>query len=474
MINKSIWSIKQSNICDSLKENLTTDVLIIGGGITGLSTAYHLKNSNLKITLVEKNEICSGITNRSTGKLTYLQDNYLKIYKYHGLSKTKLYLESQKYIVNLVSNIIKDNNIDCNLEKSSSYLFANKNLNKETKLFKKLDIEFIKDNKLPNNINKECIYVKDTYVINPTKYVYGLKEICKNYINIYENTKVTDIKKIDDYYICKTPNNIIKAKYVVIASHYPYFLIPFLFPMKTYIEKSYIKASKVNKNLFFNSISVDKPFISTRYYTLNDKTYEIYLNNPHNMCIKDNYKKNFLTLLDTKPDYIWSNKDIMTNDSLPFIGTLKENLLIGTGYNTWGITNGSLAGKIIADIILNNKNEYIELFKPKRNINIGKIINTPLIISSNIYSFIKSKIKKKKKWYPSNIKFEKRNGKNIAIYIDENKKEHIVYNLCPHLKCSLLFNEIERTWDCPCHGSRFDIDGNSIEGPSNYNITYKE
>lgn len=82
--------------------------------------------------------------------------------------------------------------------------------------------------------------------------------------------------------------------------------------------------------------------------------------------------------------------------------------------------------------------------------------------------------KKQKNWYPSNIKFEKRNSKNITIYIDDNKEEHIVYNICPHLKCSLIFNEIEKTWDCPCHGSRFDIDGKSLEGPSNYNITYKE
>ena len=81
-------------------------------------------------------------------------------------------------------------------------------------------------------------------------------------------------------------------------------------------------------------------------------------------------------------------------------------------------------------------------------------------------------LQKQKVWY-KNVIFEKRNGKNIAIYIDDKNKEHIVYNLCPHLKCGLIFNEIEHTWDCPCHGSRFDIDGNVIEGPSNYNITYK-
>ena len=138
------------------------------------------------------------------------------------------------------------------------------------------------------------------------------------------------------------------------------------------------------------------------------------------------------------------------------------------------MTNSNLAGFIIKDIILKNDNKYIELFSPKRNINLAKIINFPINIFNNTKSFIGSKLNKNKSWYSSNIIFKKYKGKEIAIYIDENKNKHIVYNKCPHLKCSLVFNEIEKTWDCPCHGSRFDIDGNVIEGPSNYNINFKE
>ena len=87
---------------------------------------------------------------------------------------------------------------------------------------------------------------------------------------------------------------------------------------------------------------------------------------------------------------------------------------------------------------------------------------------------IENKVWKNKDWYPENVYFETRNGKNVAIYVDKLKKEHIVYNTCPHLKCSLLFNSVEKTWDCPCHGSRFDLDGKVIIGPSNYDITYHE
>jgi len=479
----SIWNDLQKNkTYPSLNKDIITDVLIIGGGITGISTAYHLMNKDLKVCLIEKNKIANGVTSRTTGKLTYFQENmYEKIKTYHGLEKTKIYLESQKEAIEIVKNIVKEKNIDCDLEKVNSYIFTTNKYHKLynlIKIFNNLNIDFKFSNKLPNNkkIN-DSIYVEDTYVFHPLKYLYGLANIIDKNIPIYENTKVVSIKKDQDFYLCQTETNTIKAKYIVIATHYPYFLLPFLMPLKSYIEKSYIEAYKTDKNNRFSSISISKPIISTRYCYHNNNLYELFLSSSHNTCIKDNNMENIKYLLkNNNPDYIWSNKDIITNDSLPYIGSINKNntFLIATGYNTWGMTNGSIAGSILADIILNKKNKYIELFNPNRKINLGKIINFPLILSSNAYSFFKSKLNKQKSWYTSNVIFEKRNGKNIAIYIDENKKEHIVYNICPHLKCSLIFNEVEHTWDCPCHGSRFDIDGNSIEGPSNYSIKYKQ
>ena len=139
-------------------------------------------------------------------------------------------------------------------------------------------------------------------------------------------------------------------------------------------------------------------------------------------------------------DYLWSNVDIITNDGLPYIGRLKNNMLIGTGYNTWGLTNGFLAGKILSDIILNKENEYIDLFDPNR-FNLKQIIGGISDIGSSISGYF--------------------NG-----YLNKSKETHI----CPHAYCKLLFNNIEKTWDCPCHGSRFNIDGKCISGPANRDI----
>ncbi len=486
MKNVSIWSEElRISKYPKLEQDIDIDVLIIGGGMTGVNTAYQLIDSGLSVCLVEKNTIGSGVTSRTTGKLTYLQENMCsKIKTFHGSEKAKLYVESQKDAINLASEIITKEKIDCNLESAKSYIFSSTDdgkLREEERLYEEFGIQVKVSNTLPHEDKKnKNFYVDDTYVFHSVKYVLSLADICsKRGISIFENTKIVSMDEVSDGYICKTENNSIKAKYVVLAMHYPYFLSPFWMPLKCYLEKSYIEAFKVDKNYGFSAITVNSPVISMRYYSEGDNNYQLYLSNSHNLAIKNDEEANFQELLNeknTKPDYVWSNKDIMTIDALPFIGVVGDNerLLIGTGYNTWGMTNGILAGKILRDIILKNENKYIDLFSPTRSLSASTIGNASLILGSSAYSFVKNKVSKNKNWYSTNIKFEQRNEKDVAIYIDENKKEHIVYNICPHMKCSLIFNEVEKTWDCPCHGSRFDLDGKCIEGPSNYDITYRE
>ena len=486
MKNISIWLDElEKKSFKRLDKDINVDVLVVGGGITGISTAYHLSTGDLKVCLVEKNKLMEGVTSRTTGKLTYLQENiYSKLVNYHGRNKTKLYLDSQKEAIKIVNSIIDSNKIECDLEKVSSYVFDYddiESVEEEIKLLNDFGVDLKLSDVLPTGDNINTSYfIEDSYVFHPLKYLSSLVNICCDRgIKFYEDTKIISIEEDDNgYYICKSDDYNIRAKYVVIAVHYPYFLFPFLMPFKAYLEKSYIEAFKVDKNYRFSAINITKPIISTRYYENNKDIYQFYLTNSHNYCVKNDEEKNFEELFqcrEEEADYVWSNKDIMTNDLLPYIGRINDsNIFIGTGYNTWGMTNGSLAGKIISDLILDRNNRYIELFSPNRKLNIGNFLKFPVSLWSSAYSFIKTKVSKNKEWYSDRVRFEKRNGKNVGIYIDDDKHEHIVYNLCPHMKCSLIFNEIEKTWDCPCHGSRFDIDGKSIEGPSNYDITYSE
>ena len=166
------------------------------------------------------------------------------------------------------------------------------------------------------------------------------------------------------------------------------------------------------------------------------------------------------------------NQDLMMNDSLPWIGILDKNqpnLYIATGYQAWGMTNGTIAGKIIGDLILKKENAYTELFSPLRSMkpNIIPIFTNGL---EYLKAYTKTYFNKNPKFHSKHAMILKINGIDCGIFIDQVGKKHIVHNLCPHLKCKLVFNTLEETWDCPCHGSRFNIDGDVIEGPATFSI----
>jgi len=483
---KSIWQNEiKNNIYPKLEKDINVNVLIIGGGITGISTAYHLKKSNLSVCVIDRNVIASGVSSKTTGKLTYLQDLiYSKINNYYSFEVAKKYYESQKYAIKLVENIVKSNNIKCDYVKQKSYLFANnkwdkEKVKKEKILLEKMNVKVGDVKKLPVNLfNYYGISVTDTAYFHPVKYINELAKISNDSgITIYENTNIINCVEKDNNYICYTEKNKIIANKVVIACHYPFFLLPYFFPLKGHLEQSYIAAIKTNENKTVSGINASKSTKSFRYHSDEDNNYLLYLNGSHNMAEKFNLKDNFGELFkeleknDLIPDFVWSNVDIITNDYLPYIGEIKENFYIATGYNTWGMTNGSLAGLIISDLIQHKENKYVSLFNPKRTLPLSSLFYD---IYSSAKPFLENKLIKNKPFYSNNVIFTKKKGKNVAIYIDENGIEHIVYNKCPHLKCSLIFNEVELTWDCPCHSSRFDIDGNCIKGPSKYNISYKE
>ena len=470
-MNKSIWGKIETN-SNTTNKNIETDILIIGGGITGMTSLLYLLPNNKKTILIEANKVGNGITNKTTGKINIMQEyNYQKIENITNNKTALKYLESQIYATNEIKKIINKYNINCDLEKNDSYLFTNQkekinNILKEKEILeKKIKIKTI--NKLPNNY--PCIFgIKtESYVFNPLKYINKIKNICKN--NIYENTRAITITKKLDYYLIKTNKNKIKAKTILICTHYP-FINKLFIPFKTTIEKEYIISAHTNNPYNINMISNDDEIISIRYY----KDNIIYTSNNSKLSKKLDHKKNINETIKNFKNHFnypinntWYNCDIISNDYMPIIGKIKnENILIATAFNKWGMTNGILAAKIMTDIINNKENEFINLFDPYRKTNIKKIINN---IKYN-YNNIKAYIKPKKQY---NIKHIKENGIEYAIYIDNNNKEHKIINKCPHIKCKLIFNELDKTWDCPCHGSRYTIDGKIIKGPSTYSIIIK-
>ena len=216
MKDKSIWldGVNRKKF-PKLGKDINCDILIIGGGITGICSAYFLKDSNKKIVLVERNKLCMGTTAKSTGKLTYLQDDMInKINNIYDKATALKYINSQKEAISLAKKMIINNNIKCNLDPVNSYIFNNVGSNsykiyQNYNLYQDMCNVKIKDN-IP--IKTKCyksLEVNDTFVFHPVKFVLGLSEIVSKNIDIYENTNVLYIDNKDDYYLVKTKNGII-------------------------------------------------------------------------------------------------------------------------------------------------------------------------------------------------------------------------------------------------------------------------
>ena len=490
MKNKSIWinNNVKNDMLYKLNDDIQCDVLIIGGGMAGLSVAYNMMDSKMNVVLIEKDKCGLGATSKNTGKLTWMQDLiYSRLSNNYNSDVAKLYLDSQLEAIELVKKIVKDNKIECHLRKTKSYVFSYSgndyiNFNDEVNFYKKNNIKYKLIDKLPvKYMCKYAIETDNSYVFNPYEYLVSVKNIIKNKIDIYEGTRCVSVDKDNDFYVTNVSGgHKIRSKYVVVASHYPPFIVPFLTPFKTRVDRFFIGSSRCGDNKDVQLISYGKKSISMRYYQNGNDNYFLYGRRSHSatskLDIRDDYAElsnEYKKYFGKDIEYFYHTHDLMTYDGLPFIGKVDKNLLICTGFNKWGNTNGTIAGKIISDIILGNDNRYVGLFNPKRGLSIDKIKNLFLYNVEVGSRYVINKICSSKSYYGDDVKIEYINGKKCGVYVDNKGKKHIVSNICPHMKCNLIFNYIDKTWDCPCHASRFDMDGNIIYGPSVYNISMR-
>lgn len=477
MKNNSIWNeVKEYKINSENISNV--DVLIIGGGITGVLAAYFLKDSKNKVAILDKGKIGRGVTTNSTAKVSFIQkDIYQKLNKKFNFDTANLYLKSQVEATQIIVKLCKENNIECDLEEVKSFLFANSSrgiakLHKEIEILDSMGIKS-KAAHLPINFPyKQAYYVENTYVFHPLKFIYGILDIIKSKINIMEETAVLEVKNEDDNYIVFTNTGNIKAKKIIIACHYPFFIKPGFVPLKNHIEREYLNSSKYKCDTNFAAINMEQKTHSIRFY----KDNIIYVSNNHRLTNKIDYDKNyekskedFKKYFNKDPEYTWANQDLFTTDSLPLIGSLNDDnsLLIATGYNSWGMTNGVIAAKVVSDLCLGKNSIYKDLFNPQR-------FNLSMLISGTFNGLLYAKSYIESAIYDDKVTYTKViDGKKYNVYKDKEGIEHVVNRKCPHMKCNVIFNKEDLTWDCPCHGSRFDIDGNVVEGPAKYSIKKK-
>ena len=471
---QSVWSdsckFEKRKVLD---KDIKTDVLVIGAGITGILTAYMLRENGKEVVLIDKDEVCSGNTKNTTAKITSQHDLiYHNLISEFGLDMAKQYARANELAIEKYEKIIKERKIDCEFEKHSAYVYSLNEIDKikkEVEAAKKLGIcaEFVQNTNLPFEV-KGAVKFNNQAQFNPLKF---LKNISKDLL-IYEHTRAVEIKEN----LVVTNRGNITANNIVVTTHYPIMNTPGYYFMRMHQERSYVIALENADNVNGMYIDVEKNGCSFRNYknllllgAIDQRTGENEKGGSYDKLrkiAKDLYPN-------SKEKYHWSAQDCMTIDNIPYIGKYSdetENIYVATGFNKWGMTSSMVSAMIISDMILGKDNDFSEIFSPKRFDLSLSISNMAKDITETTKNFIaqkiyipSSKIEHIKNGHAGIVEY---NGEKVGVYKNNEGKEFIVTTKCPHLGCQLGWNADELTWDCPCHGSRFDYKGKLIDSPS--------
>lgn len=495
----SIWInsvpeiLKNHNI---LNKNISCDVTIIGGGLTGLTCAYYLSKNGFKTVVLEKNKLMSKTSGHTTAKITAQHGLF---YKYlidtFDVETAKKYLDANLNAIKNIKKIIDDEKIDCDFKYQNSYVFTQSNdfiqdLKDEINALRKLDFNANFETTLPLPISNilGAVQFPNQAQFHPRSYAKGLcKSILENNGLIYENSKVTDVQKIKDIFSVKVNDFTVESKYVILATRYPFINIPGFYFLKMYQSLSYCSAYDISEDKIFEGmyINAEQPTLSAKITKYNNKNIlllsgsdhktgkEAGVNSPYN--ILDSFAK----AIDPSSKIIsrWVTEDSVSLDKLPYIGefsTFMPNMYIATGFKKWGMTFSNISSNIIFDNIRKNENEYSKIFNSTR---LHPIQNKEEI--GNMIKEATSSIILKKFTIPNEtilslspdegkiVEFE---GNKVGIYKDKNNNIYKLKPVCPHLGCEVSWNQVTKTWDCPCHGSRFNYDGKLIYGPALYDL----
>ena len=428
---KSVWS-DHSNIPQfpQLRKDIKTEVLIIGGGMCGVLCAYFLEQKGIDYVLVEGERIGQGITKNTTAKVTSQHGLiYDKLIKNAGIEKAKMYLRSNEDAVTKYRELCQ--NIKCDFEQKDAYTYSlsdRKQLEDEVKAVNVLGLKAELVDKLPLPFEtKGAIKVGNQAQFNPLLF---LSEIAKG-LKIYENTFIRDIKD----HTAIADDVKITANKIIVATHFPLINKYGSYFLKMYQHRTYVIALE-------NAPKVNGMYVDEAQKGMSFRNYEDLLligGGDHRTGksggnwqeLRDFAKKNYPKAIEK---YAWATQDCMSLDGIPYIGHYSKqtpHMYVATGFNKWGMTSSMVAAMILSDMVMGKDNEWRQVYTPHRS------MIKPQLFMNGVEA--------------------------VSNLLTPTMKR------CPHMGCALKWNKIERTWDCPCHGSRFDNKGQLIDNPAKHN-----
>lgn len=423
----SLWAETKLPRFSALQGDLHTDVLVIGGGMAGLLCAYGLQNAGVNVVLVEADRICGGVTSRTTAKITS-QHGLIYAKRLHdlGSERSKLYLQANEEAVRQYAALCKQ--IPCHFESQSAYVYAlhdRKALEQEIHALHRLGYPAVWKEALPLPFQTVgAVKFKRQAQFHPLEFA---GHITKG-LTIFENSPVRRL----DGTIAHTDTGRILAKKVIVATHFPFLNRHGSYFLKLYQQRSYVLALENTDFPGGMYIGAEENSLSFRGYDglllLGGGGHRTGKKGDGWSTLSDFAQRAYPAAAEVAR---WATQDCMSLDGMPYIGPYSKstpNLFVATGFHKWGMTGSMVAANILTDLVLEKENIYAPLFSPSRS-----ILKPQLAI----------------------------NGLESALNLMRPTVPR-----CPHLGCALMWNKAERSWDCPCHGSRFSENGQLLDGPA--------
>ena len=432
---KSLWEqTDKGRSFECLRQDIHTDVLVIGGGMAGILCARLLQDRGVDCVVAEAEEISSGITKHTTAKITSQHGLiYDKLIREFDVERAGLYLQANQRAVRKYKEMCRS--IDCDFEEKHAYVYSiedEKKLIKEMKALQKLNAhaEFVRQLPLPFSV-AGAIRFPDQAQFNPMKFLHGISRDLK----IYEHTCVRELQGTT----AVTDGGKIHADNIIVATHFPFLNKHGSYFLKLYQHRSYVIALENCQNLDGMYVDEAQKGLSFRNYgnllLLGGGDHRTGKQGGNWQELRTFAKKYYP---DSVERYHWATQDCMTLDGIPYIGQYSggtSNLYVATGFNKWGMTSSMVSALILGDLITGKENPYTEVFSPSRT-----ILRPQLAVNG----------------------FETMKG----LLTPTVKR-------CPHLGCALKWNSQEHSWDCPCHGSRFTEKGRLIDNPATGDLKEK-
>lgn len=468
---QSVWEKEQSEYPE-LKGDIERDIVVIGGGIAGFLTAFHLAEKGKEVALIEADKLFSGTTGKTTAKISCNQGNvYSELYKHYGKKAASLYYRSQREGMQGYVSLVQKYGIECDFHETDGYIFSRG----ESRRLKETC-------RVMREIGAECEEVEG---IDCFKAVYALKE-GKQYLfdpikfltslpvnfEVYEHTRAVNIDAEDK--VIQTNEGRIWAEKIIVATHFPIVISHGKYFMKLRQSTSYTIAvsGQYAQEMYLDE---EEDGLSLRPYANGTL-----LGGGDHRTGRSKRRGHFERLEKSARELFggdnvthrWCAEDVMTFDGMPMVGKYAKNLddvYVVTGFNKWGMANAMICAQILTDMILGEKNAYAEIFSPQRKMKgvFGSFMSNALENAKGIFlGYCRIPLKTASDVPKGSGMVVWHNGKRRAVYRGKDNKLYVIGNKCPHMHCELKWNGDTDTWDCPCHGSRFDIHGNILSEPS--------